>query len=388
MPIAKIPAISLGGMKWLAASYAVRIWSRDTLRVNGLHSQQNDAHAAMSDTVSQGEWLRVQELHSYQVLDTVREEPFDRVVRLARSILRAPIALVSIVDADRQWLKARSGLTYSQMSRSRSFCSHTIENDEPLIVPDACADARFRALPLVVEPPYVRSYIGVPLRTPAGHRIGTLCVMDTEVRQPTLEQIGILQDLAALVMDELELRLVATTDSLTGAFSRRAFLTSAARDLARAVESGGKLSCVLLDVDHFKRINDNHGHAAGDRALQEVVTLLKAGLRAQDYIGRLGGEEFAVIMPGADGAAAIEVGERLREQVMNAWLITPKGEVRLTISAGIATLTAADTRIDDLLCRADEALYAAKTAGRNRLMRDDGRRRVAGLCLDPVKSVT
>jgi diguanylate cyclase (GGDEF)-like protein len=346
-----------------------------------------NARAAMSDTVTQSEWLRLQELHSYQVLDTVREEPFDRVVRLARSILRAPIALVSLIDADRQWFKARSGLTYPQMRRSQSFCVHAIRSDEPLVVSDARADARFRALPLVLDPPYVRSYVGVPLRTPAGHRIGTLCVMDTEVRQPSLEQIGILQDLAALVMDELELRLVATTDSLTGAFSRRAFLTAAARDLARAAESDDTLSCALLDVDHFKRINDNHGHAAGDRALQEVVTLLRTGLRAQDYIGRVGGEEFAVIMPGADGTVAIEIGERLRERVMNAWLITPRGEVRLTISVGIATLTAADTRIDDLLCRADEALYAAKTAGRNRLMRDDGRRRIAGLRLRSLSGI-
>ncbi len=333
----------------------------------------------MSDSTTQTEWLRLQALQRYQVLDTAREEPFDRVVRLARSILRAPIALVALIDHDRLWFKARSGLTSWAVPRAQSFCTHTIESADPLIVPDTRADPRFHALPIVVEPPYVRSYIGVPLLTPADFRIGTLCVMDIELRQPNMQEIGILQDLAALVMDEFELRLVATTDSLTGALSRRAFLAAAARDLARVRCQGGDLSCILFDLDHFKRINDNHGHAAGDCALQEVVALLKSGLRDEDYVGRLGGEEFAVIMPGADGEAAYETGERLRRRVMNAWLPTPQGEVRLTVSVGAATLTREDARIEDLLRRSDEALYAAKTSGRNRLVCDNRGQPVAPL---------
>jgi len=324
----------------------------------------------MTDSMIQNEWLRLQALRSYQVLGTVREEPFDRVVRVARSIFRAPIGLVTLVDHDRLWFKARSGITFCDAPREPSLCAYAIESDAPFIVADTHADPRFCALSLVVGPPYVRSYIGAPLRTPAGYRIGTLCVMDTEARQPSLEQIGILTDLAALVMDELELRLVATTDGLTGALSRRALLTAAARDLARVRRHGGELSCILLDLDHFKRINDTHGHAAGDRALQEVVMLLKSATRSEDYIGRLGGEEFAVIMPGAGPTAACEIGERLRRCVMNAWLPASAGEVRLTVSVGVATLNAQDAGIEDLLRRSDEALYAAKTTGRNRLVSD------------------
>lgn len=316
------------------------------------------------------EQLRLQALYSYQVLDTAREEPFDRVVRVARSVLRAPIALVSLIDRNRQWFKSRSGIMFSEAPREPSLCASTIESDEPFIVADTHADPRFRALPVVVEPPYVRSYVGAPLRTPAGYRIGTLSVMDTEVRQPSLEEVGILTDLAALVMDELGLRLGATTDGLTGALSRRAFLAAAARDIARVRCQGDDLSCVLLDLDHFKRLNDTHGHAAGDRALQEVVALLKSCLRSHDYVGRLGGEEFAIIMPGADGALACEAGERVRQRVMNAWLPAPRGEVGLTISVGVATLMREDAGIEDLLRRSDEALYAAKANGRNRLVCD------------------
>jgi diguanylate cyclase (GGDEF)-like protein len=322
----------------------------------------------MNDSTTQAERLRLQALYSYHVVDSPREESFDRVVRLARSVMRTAIAVISLVDRDRLWFKARSGITFSEAPREPSLCAHAVANDGPLIIPDTHADQRFRLLPLVVGPPYVRSYFGVPLCTPAGYRIGTLCAMDIEARQPELEQIGILNDLAALVMDELELRLLATTDGLTGALSRRAFLAAAARDLAHVRRHGGELSCILLDLDYFKRINDTHGHAVGDRALQEVVMLLKNSLRNVDYVGRLGGEEFAVIMPGADGAVAYEIGERLRQRVMNAWLPTQVGAVRLTVSIGVATLTDEDTRIDDLLRRSDQALYMAKTNGRNRLV--------------------
>lgn len=328
----------------------------------------------MTDIMTQPERLRLQALHKYCVLDSAREEPFDRVVRVARSVLRAPIALISLVDRDRIWFKARSGIMFSDALREPSLCARTIESDEPFIVPDTHADPRFRMLPLVVSPPYVRSYIGVPLRTPAGYRIGGLSVMDTETRQPALEEIGILQDLAALVMDELELRLLATTDGLTGALSRRAFLAAAARDLAHVRRHGGDLSCILLDLDYFKRINDTHGHAVGDRALQEVAALLKSGLRSEDYVGRLGGEEFAVILPGAGRAIAYEVGERLRQRVMSAALPTQAGVVRLTVSVGVAALMPQDAHVEDLLRRSDEALYLAKTNGRNRLACDEPER--------------
>lgn len=324
----------------------------------------------MTDSMTQSESLRLQALQNYRVLDTGREEPFDRVVRVARSILRAPIALVSLVDRDRQWFKARSGITFCEAPRDLSLCAHAIESDEPFIVTDTHADPRFRTMPMVVGPPYVRSYIGVPLRTPAGHRIGTLCVMDTEVRLPEMEQIGILKDLAALVMDELELRLFATTDGLTGALCRRAFLSAAIRDLAQVRRHGGDLSCLLIDLDHFKSINDTYGHAAGDRALQEVVRLLKNSMRNADYVGRLGGEEFAAILAGADAEMACDVGERLRQSIMNAWLSYRTGEVPLTVSVGVATLMPEDVRIEDLLHRADRALYTAKSAGRNQVVCD------------------
>ncbi|HEY6832491.1 MAG TPA: sensor domain-containing diguanylate cyclase [Pseudolabrys sp.] len=322
----------------------------------------------MTDIAAKKEGRRLAALHDYKVLDTPPEAAFDRITRLAKTVLRAPIAQISFIDRDRQWLKASDGALAREIPRGDSFCTQAIECDEPLVVPDAIADARFSALPQVSASPHVRTYIGVPLRTRAGLKIGALCVMDTVVRRPTAEEISILQDLAQVVMDELELRRAAIVDSLTGASSRHAFLETAARDIADARRHRRDVSCIVLDIDYFKVINDSHGHAAGDRALHDIVLLLKSGLRADDHIGRIGGEEFAIILAGANRAAAAAIGECLRLRVMNAALAAPGGSVHITISLGAATLRGSDSGIDDLLRRADDALYAAKAAGRNRLV--------------------
>ena len=325
----------------------------------------------MTDIVKQTEQLRLAALRNDKLLDMPPEAPFDRMIRLAKSLLRVPAAQIYFIDKERRWLKSSEGLGQRQTRRRDAFCKEVVKYGAPLIVADVSADPRFRHMPQVVAAPHLRSYAGVSLRTQGGLKIGALCVMDTKVRHLSAKDIAILQDIARLVIDELELRLVATTDSLTGALSRRAFLKAAAHDVDRARRNSRDLSCILLDLDYFKTINDSYGHAVGDLALQEVVLLLKASLRDEDYLGRIGGEEFAIIMPGAGRLAARAIGERLRRQVMNAVLEIPNGKLKLTASVGLATLRDADAGIDDLLRRADDALYAAKAAGRNRLVCDE-----------------
>jgi GAF domain-containing protein len=161
-----------------------------------------------------GESARLQALRHYDILDTEPEEAFDRITRLVKSVLQVPMAVVSLVDHDRQWFKSRQGVGASETPRNISFCTHTIEDTQTLIVSDARADARFADSPLVREEPHIRFYAGVPLRTRDGYNVGALCSMDTEVREPSREQIGLLEDLARIVMDELELRqLVQPTAS-------------------------------------------------------------------------------------------------------------------------------------------------------------------------------
>lgn len=168
---------------------------------------------------------------------------------------------------------------------------------------------------------------------------------------------------------EDELRRLATTDVLTGAANRRYLLERGEQEFSRAGRAGHALSLLMLDVDHFKAINDNYGHSAGDSALQTLVGICKAMLRDADVIGRLGGEEFVLILPDTVEEGAMEVAERLRRRIKEAMLSTDDGKVfALTISIGVAELLAVDSSIEDTLKRADRALYRAKREGRDRVV--------------------
>jgi diguanylate cyclase (GGDEF)-like protein len=160
----------------------------------------------------------------------------------------------------------------------------------------------------------------------------------------------------------LALRRTADTDGLTGIANRRIFDETMARELARAVRSGEELSLVLLDIDHFKRLNDTHGHQVGDDVLRRVAQALADGTRTYDIAARYGGEEFAIVLPRTPHEDAGAVAERLRRCAVDA-----EGEPGVTLSAGVATFPRDASDVAGLIARADEALYASKRAGRDRL---------------------
>lgn len=147
---------------------------------------------------------RLAVLRSYGVLDTPAEARFDRITGLVSAVVGAPIVLVSLVDADRQWFKSRHGLEAEETGRDVSLCGHAILSDEPLVVPDATRDARFADNPLVTGPPRLRTYAGVPLVAPCGARIGTLCAIWVEVTPVGEEQVEHLTSFARIVMEQLE----------------------------------------------------------------------------------------------------------------------------------------------------------------------------------------
>jgi PAS domain S-box-containing protein len=159
---------------------------------------------------------RLRALRALRIVDTPPEPAFNRVVEVAAHLFETPMALVTFVEADRQWCKARIGPIPTDLKREHAFCTHTILSESPLVIPDTHDDPRFARHPLVLEPPHLRFYAGVPLRAPQGHRIGSLCVLDTRPRQPTPEQLAALQQLAHQVELQLELRshLVETDQSL------------------------------------------------------------------------------------------------------------------------------------------------------------------------------
>ncbi|MDU0340335.1 GGDEF domain-containing protein [Bosea rubneri] len=166
-----------------------------------------------------------------------------------------------------------------------------------------------------------------------------------------------------------ELNRAANEDSLTGTLSRRAFMLRSEAVLAESARRGASLALLMLDADQFKRINDEHGHAAGDAALVALTRQIGAMLRPQDLFGRMGGEEFAIVLPETEPVDALAVAERLREACANIELMLDNGRlVRITMSIGLVCRPAATVSLQSLLKQADEALYAAKRDGRNRVV--------------------
>lgn len=165
-----------------------------------------------------------------------------------------------------------------------------------------------------------------------------------------------------------ELERSAAIDFLTGALNRGAIEDQGARALTRARRRHSACAAIVIDVDHFKRVNDAYGHAVGDAALREIVARLRETVRLEDLLGRLGGEEFLVLLEDTDAERAIHTAERLRHAIGDRPLALEPGPHPTTISAGVAVLEPRDLSFSDLLRRADRALYAAKEAGRNRVM--------------------
>jgi diguanylate cyclase (GGDEF)-like protein/PAS domain S-box-containing protein len=457
----------------------------------------------------ESEVQRLLALRRYQkILAAPPEQGYKDIVALAAHICETPFALISLVDEDRQWFKARFGLDVAEAPLQASFCAHAIRQSPDLFqVPDARLDPRFAGNPWVASYPWVRFYAGAPLVTHEGHVLGTLCVIDQVPRQLSDGQIAALQALArqtiaqvessyqVSALEESELRfrafmdntpllgwlkdedghyvfvnrsflqrcgmqaadilgktdfdlwppelachlregdlallaqgepvsqteivplpygqpsywqcsrfvlegqrrliggmgqdvteaklnemkllqsqeelrqtlarveVLSITDVLTGLFNRRAFEEKLNEEFERARRYNLPLSLILLDVDHFKDLNDTQGHAAGDALLQAVARILAENARANDVAARYGGDEFVVILPNTDSNVAFHLAERLRaacrELSCANW--------RVSLSVGVAALGECMLERGELVLAADRALYDAKRHGRNRV---------------------
>ena len=459
---------------------------------------------------------RLAALERYEILDTDPEASFDRITAIAARVLGVPMALITLIDAERQWIKSRVGSDVVETPRSTAFCAHTIMTAELMLVPDAKNDERFAEHDWVLSEPHVRFYAGAPLQTPDGYNLGSLCVVDDKPRQLTQEQRDTLRDLAALVMDELELRFVlransmsklalnvaqmqlrehvrqlraivestgegilvvdrharptlvnpaarsmfgltealasdewrrvnelrkpdgvtllapeeqpiaralagldtdhaevaalaadggetrwlsvsgrplreddasailggvvtfadigelraarehvaelALTDELTGLPNRRAFRAF----LSRLVAEGGRgrnFALVMLDIDHFKRVNDSFGHQVGDQVLVSVGRCLAQRVRSVDFVGRYGGEEFCILYVDVDLERAMALAQEQRRN-----LEARTEPQRVTASFGVcASFEGHRLDADALIAEADAGLYRAKSEGRNRV---------------------
>ena len=261
------------------------------------------------------EEARLLALRQLDILDTPAEERFDRLARMARRLFDAPIALVTLIDRDRQWFKAASAPDEyenpGQVPREITFCGHTIAQEKVLVIPDTLADGRFADNPMVAGPPNIRFYAGCSVTDGHNHNVGTICILDRTPRDFSAEDMALLRDLGAMVERELLAIHMATIDDLTGIANRRGFMTMAQHALQLCQRQKVPASLAFLDLNKFKQINDRFGHAEGDQALRFFAAQLRQHYRESDLCARLGGDEFVVLLTNTDISQANELTKRL-----------------------------------------------------------------------------
>lgn len=265
--------------------------------------------------IPRDEETRLRALRALDILDTPPEERFDRLTRIANRLFGVPIALVSLIDEDRQWFKSSVGLPATETSRDISFCGHAILGDEIFVVNDASTDQRFIDNPLVLEDPNIRFYAGCPLRTLNGSKLGTMCLIDKVPRGFAKADRTVLRDLAAMVEREIELTQLATKDELTSIPNRRGFKVLAEKSLKLCLRKELPASIVYFDIDRFKQINDTYGHAEGDHVLAVFAENMKKISRDSDVFARLGGDEFVILFADAKKEVAESIVTRFSDEL-------------------------------------------------------------------------
>jgi diguanylate cyclase (GGDEF)-like protein len=305
---------------------------------------------------------RLQGLRALRILDTAPEERFDRLTRLAKRLFGVPIALVSLVDENRQWFKSAVGLDVKETPRDISFCGHALLADDILLIENALLDERFHDNPLVVDDPKLRFYAGCPLKIPNGSKVGTLCLLDMEPRSLDATERELLHDLARIAEQEIAAVQLATMDELTQLSNRRGFMALGQHALGLCTRLDKPASLLFFDLDGFKSINDQHGHAEGDRALVTFGRLLLENFRDSDVVGRLGGDEFVVLMVNMTPGQSRIALDRLQRAVDDVNRNINRG-YDLRFSVGQVDFDPQRHRtIDLLLGEADERMYERKRA--------------------------
>jgi diguanylate cyclase (GGDEF)-like protein len=293
---------------------------------------------------------------------------------LVCELIGADTCAIALLDNDRQRLltKAAHGLTGGPIERisfavGEGVAGWVVANNQPALIPDVTADPRFIVLPDSSTP--IRSMACVPL-VASSEPVGTLSATAPAPDVFTAADVDLLGFVArtiALDIENVRLRRVSVTDPLTGAFNREYLQQRLPAEVQAAMRRGSPLSIAMIDVDHFKAVNDHHGHEVGDRVLTVVAQRLRQSIRKDDILVRYGGEEFLAVLPDADLARAREIGERMRLTMQSAAVVIGEGlSIEVRVSVGVAEHDEF-TDVATLVRRADTALYTAKGHGRNRV---------------------
>ena len=297
-----------------------------------------------------------------------------RIAELICQLIGAKACSVMLLDADRKRLlaKAAYGLRTERMHTlsfaiGEGVAGWVVERGESALISDVTQDSRFVALPANQTP--IMSMLCVPLLA-RGERVGVVTATSEAINAFHADDLELVRFIAmtiALDIENVRLHRVAVTDPLTGAYNREFLMARLPSEIEQAIDRDQALSLAMVDVDHFKAVNDQYGHGVGDVVLAEVARRLRNAIRGGDLLVRYGGEEFLVVLPKADAGRAWEVGERMRQRVCERAFDVGDGlALLLRVSVGIAQWRSGET-MPDLIERADTALYGAKDRGRNRV---------------------
>ena len=344
---------------------ALSLYKRSIKREHDLHYEQQRRHWAESlhNLIHSVSLLRDERAVAEQLIDTITNFiHYDHALFYVERDTALNLVASRGIDASRQ------AYLEHWPEQQRRIVEKLRQAKKPLMLPPedaATLDSGKRA----GEP---MQYLAVPLFSTSGAfrlllvaRTGaSVDAQQMEIAAAMAKQVSVALDNAQLIKD---LENLATTDGLTRLYNRRHFMERAESEFERSRRYQRELSVMLLDADHFKHINDDHGHETGDRVLRVLAGACRQSLRQLDVLGRYGGEEFVVLLPETSAALAAETAERLRHEIEKLRVPAPSGEVRVTVSIGVATASPATESVAALINEADRALYEAKRNGRNRV---------------------
>ncbi|MBX9606814.1 MAG: EAL domain-containing protein [Gammaproteobacteria bacterium] len=327
---------------------------------------------------------RLLDLFDYRIIGTPAEQCYDDLTAMAARLCAAPVALLTLHDADRQWVKSCNGIALADIPDIRRHCERTALGIAPYVVEAFDEPANEGAG--TSRDGHLCFFAGAPLIAENGFSLGTLSVMDYCPRRLDDEQLGFLQALARQVVSLLEMRRTAlefrnvhvrrsmtekalearsATDPLTGLSNRVAFRQALGHALVRAQEQRTRVACLYIDLDDFKKVNDDLGHAAGDALLRMVAERLRDTLRDSDVVARLGGDEFAVALVGVGEVDHVALlARRLLDRLGSPYQLG-SNVVWVRASIGISVSPEDGNEVDELLQRADLALAYVKERGKS-----------------------
>jgi len=333
----------------------------------------------LSRSLANTETLQIAEIHMMEAFRTPIEDRFERITRLGKKVLQAPVVGITAVSDGMQWFKSVTGWNVCEQPLEDSLCVRVVEKRELVIVPDLKADPDYADHRLVTGAPKFRFYAGVPLLNMKNDVVGTLCAMDVKpgdggeaVQQSLLDladlaqremMTGVLHNAQASLVSKLSVaRRQALLDPLTRTWNRRGGLLLIEQALDSARQDKRSVAVLAVDLDDFKHINDTHGHAAGDAALRMVARELLSCVRNNDGVCRFGGDEFFVVISGVSKADIDGIAVRLSQRIRERQIRTRSGETfDVSISIGSHWLAPDDrSSPDEILAGADRALYDNK----------------------------